>query len=178
MVEDAAILVTGLLSWTLLEYLIHGWLSHLCTTAVSARHAVHHRDPHAVFVVRAWRPLAVIWIAGLAAFGWSPGMIFFAGLTLGFAAYEVLHYRMHFCRPRGSLETWMRARHLIHHRREPQRCLGVTTPFWDLVFGTEPISEMDQLIASVAASAPLTGPTNLWRLFTLPYFGSSRLTPR
>ncbi|MGH7878040.1 MAG: sterol desaturase family protein [Candidatus Binataceae bacterium] len=121
MVDDAAILGAGLLAWTLVEYMIHGWLSHLSTTFISTRHAVHHSDPHAVFAVRAWPPLAIIWMVGLITFGWSPGMIFFGGMTLGFAAYEVLHYRLHFCRPRGSLESWLHARHLIHHRHEPNR---------------------------------------------------------
>jgi sterol desaturase/sphingolipid hydroxylase (fatty acid hydroxylase superfamily) len=168
MVDDAAILLCGLLAWTLLEYVIHGWLSHLSATALARRHSVHHGDPHRVFVVRAWRPLALVWVAVLLVFGWRPATIFFAGLTLGFASYEALHYRIHFCRPRSRLEAWIRARHLIHHRRDPKRCLGVTTPFWDLVFGTEPISDMDALAASVAATPPLTGPTNLGRLLRFP----------
>jgi fatty acid hydroxylase family protein len=159
--ELCAIFAMGLFAWTFAEYLIHGWLSHVFATFVSRLHGVHHRNPHAVFTVRAWAPLTVLWAALVTFVGWSPGTIFFGGMTTGFVTYEVLHYRIHFQRPRGTFETWLRSRHLIHHRCDPRRCLGVTSPLWDLIFATEPLEGMDRLRESVAATPPLTGPTNI-----------------
>jgi sterol desaturase/sphingolipid hydroxylase (fatty acid hydroxylase superfamily) len=160
-IEVGSIFATGLFAWTFTEYLIHGWLSHILATVVGRLHAVHHRDPHAVFTVRAWAPLAIIWIILATSVGWSPGTIFFAGMTTGFVAYEVLHYRIHFSDSSGAFETSLRERHMIHHRRDPRRCLGVTSPLWDLIFGTEPLTGMDRLRGSVSGTPPLSGRTNV-----------------
>src|SRR5215469_7487400 len=139
MVEDIALFVAGVFVWTFLEYLIHGWLSHTFRTFAMPLHAVHHRDAHAVFAVRAWLPIALIWTAMALLFGWTPGVILFAGAAAGFAGYEAVHYRLHFRHPLGRLENYLRSRHLVHHEYYPDRCFGVTSALWDLVFGTEPM---------------------------------------
>jgi Fatty acid hydroxylase superfamily len=165
MVEDVALLVAGLFVWTFLEYLIHGWLSHTWRTFASRLHAVHHREPHAVFTVRAWMPVAVVWTVLAVLFRWTPWMILFSGALAGFAGYEAMHYRMHFRRPRGRIEDYLRSRHLVHHGYYPNRCFGVTSQLWDLAFGTEPMGiEMAALCESMRSTPPLTGRTNLYKL--------------
>ncbi len=81
--------VAGLAGWTLLEYALHGGLAHLHTTFITPIHAVHHRDPHAVFAIGTWLPSAAVLALLLVLFGWAPGVVFYLGVLCGFAAYEV-----------------------------------------------------------------------------------------
>jgi dihydroceramide fatty acyl 2-hydroxylase len=165
MVEDAAMVMTGVFLWTFLEYLIHGWLSHTFRTFAMPLHAVHHRDPHAVFTVRAWIPVAMVWVILAAALGWTPLTILFSGAVAGFAGYEALHYRIHFRHPRGPVEAYLRSRHLVHHEYYQDRCFGVTSALWDLVFGTEPMGAgMNALCEAMRTRQPLSGRTNLYKL--------------
>src|SRR5262249_12016631 len=132
MVENVASFVGGLFVWTFLEYLIHGWLSHTFRTFAMRLHAVHHRDIHAVFAIRAWIPISVVWTILVLLFGWIPWMIVLSGAVTGFAIYEAVHYRIHFRRPRGHIENNLRSRHLVHHEHYSNRCFGVTSALWDL----------------------------------------------
>jgi sterol desaturase/sphingolipid hydroxylase (fatty acid hydroxylase superfamily) len=165
MVEHVALFLTGAFVWTFLEYLIHGWLSHTFHTFAMRLHAVHHRDAHAVFTVRAWLPLAAIWTTLALSFPGTPGMILFSGILAGFVGYEAIHFRIHFRRPLGTVENYLRARHLVHHEYYANRCFGVTSALWDLAFGTEPIgSAMTALCESMRSRPPLSGRTNLYKL--------------
>jgi dihydroceramide fatty acyl 2-hydroxylase len=151
----------GLLTWTFLEYAIHGWMGHRFATFVTPLHHVHHRDPRAVFALGAWLPAALPLLIGAArgARGWT---ILYGGILAGFAAYEVLHYRMHFRTPICRAEARMRTRHLIHHYCAPALCFGVTTTLWDRVFRTTAGGADGALLAArVASIAPLEGPSNL-----------------
>ena len=164
--ERVAIFSAGLLAWTLIEYAIHAWLSHTFNTFATPLHDVHHRDPHAVFTIGAWIPIAASWLAGVALFGWSPGMTLYSGIVAGFAAYEAIHYRVHFSAASCRAETHLRLRHLVHHHREPMACFGVTSELWDLIFGTELASEPMAADCEKVANLPsLTGATNVGKLF-------------
>jgi len=168
---EVALFVAGMLVWTFLEYSIHGWLSHTFRTFAMPLHAVHHRDASAVFTVRAWMPIAVVWTVLVVLFRWTPGIIVFSGAVAGFVAYEIAHYRIHFRRPRTSIEDYLRSRHLVHHDY-PERCFGVTSAIWDLAFGTEPMGpEVTALCESMRSRPPLTGRTNLYKLknYILPF---------
>lgn len=163
-----AILVCGILTWTFIEYLVHGWLSHTFQTFVSSLHRVHHNDPRAVFTIGAWLPLAILWLSLMLLFGFSPAIIYLTGIIAGFAAYEALHYRIHFRLARNPIERYLRTRHLLHHHSAPDHYLGVTSPFWDLLFGSESPLSADALALS-ARTPPLCGPTNLRLLFRFHY---------
>ncbi len=157
----AGLFSAGLLSWTLLEYAIHGWMGHRFATFVTPIHHVHHRDPRAVFALGAWLPALVPILVGaaLGARGWT---IFYGGILAGFAVYEVLHYRIHFHAPLCRAEARMRTRHLIHHYCAPALCFGVTTALWDRVFRTAPSDDdAAALAARVSSIAPLEGRSNV-----------------
>ena len=164
-----ALFVVGVFSWTFVEYLIHGWMSHVFKTFATPLHAVHHKDPTAVFTLGAWPPTAALWVGLFLWRGWSSGVIFYSGLVCGFAAYEFLHYRIHYARSGSALESRLRAHHLVHHERRPDACFGVTTTLWDRIFGSEPeASEMARLSASVSQT-PLTAPSNLRRVLSYAF---------
>jgi sterol desaturase/sphingolipid hydroxylase (fatty acid hydroxylase superfamily) len=165
MLFDVLIFAAGLFAWTLVEYVIHGVLGHAHRTFVTELHSVHHRDPRAVFAMGAWIPTAVILAGAYVWFGLAAGVIFYGGIVAGFAVYEYLHYRIHFATPANAVEARMRARHLAHHAGDPDAIFGVTTPIWDVVFGTEPEPErMRELAAAGARVAPLSGHSNLGRV--------------
>jgi dihydroceramide fatty acyl 2-hydroxylase len=168
MVQGAILFAAGVLAWTLVEYLIHGVLSHRLRTFATPLHAAHHRDPHAVFTVGAWIPVGLATACGLWFFGIAPAIEFYLGLLSGFVAYEAIHYRIHFSAPRTGWEARLRARHLAHHMRAPEQIFGVTTALWDRVFGTEPAPQRrHELETSVARVAPLEGRSNWRRAFTM-----------
>ena len=161
---DTLIFAAGVFVWTLLEYVIHGVLGHTHRTFVSGLHEVHHRDPRAVFALGSWLPVAVVIGSASWIFGAAPGVIFLGGVAAGFAGYEFVHYRIHFSRPSCALEGRLRARHLAHHFRAPDAIFGVTTPLWDVVFGTEPEAGRMRELAEVGkAIAPASGRSNLGR---------------
>ncbi|MGO9607398.1 MAG: sterol desaturase family protein [Candidatus Binataceae bacterium] len=175
MALNVLLFAAGLGAWTLLEYVIHGPLSHQLRTFVGPLHDVHHRDPHRVFTIRAWLPVAGITLAGLGFFGLTPALIFVLGLLSGFVTYEAVHYRIHFRQPRNRVEARLRARHLAHHLRAPNAIFGVTTPIWDIAFGTEPApARMSELAKAVEGVAPLASPSNWKQAFTMGMLRASR----
>ncbi len=152
----------GWIAWTLIEYAIHGPLSHRWKTFVSPLHWHHHTDPRNVFTT----PLAAAPVAGLlfamgaAATGPLHAGVFVAATLAGFIHYEHTHWRIHFRTPRNEKERTLRSHHLAHHFANPRAYWGVTTRFWDRVFGTLPTTWKDDY-AKFENAAPLTGPSNL-----------------
>jgi sterol desaturase/sphingolipid hydroxylase (fatty acid hydroxylase superfamily) len=160
--DGLILFIVGFFSWSFVEYAIHGWMSHTYATFARRLHAVHHRDPHAVFAVGTWPFIAVVWLAGVYIWRWSDGVLFFSGMICGFTSYEMLHYRLHFAHSLTSFEEGLRRRHLIHHYVNSSMCLGVTSALWDRVFGTEPTpAQIEQLTAATRHIAPLEGKSNL-----------------
>jgi dihydroceramide fatty acyl 2-hydroxylase len=155
----------GLVAWTFVEYVIHAWLSHTFTTFATPFHNEHHRDPRKVFAIRMWLPLALTWLLALAVWGGAVGVIFYSGILTGFAAYEWLHYRIHFAVPSGRWESWLRTRHLIHHSHAAGRGFGVTNSLWDIAFGSDLNRAVDWVYAEEAArTPPLSGSSNMGRI--------------
>lgn len=138
--------LVGAAVWTLLEYLLHRFVFH----STSARYAgaKEHRRHHALgdYFAPWWqKALAALLAIALV----LPVFSLIAGLqlgtigTLGFISmyllYEILHRRAHTHPPRSRYGRWRRKNHFAHHFVDPRLAQGVTTPFWDLVFGTRPI---------------------------------------
>jgi dihydroceramide fatty acyl 2-hydroxylase len=160
-VEIAVLLSAGFFFWGLLEYTIHGLLSHRWKTFVTPMHGNHHRNPQNVFTT----PLAVLPITLLlfaaTAFAVGPyrAAWFVAGALAGFGRYEWMHWRFHFREPRSKRERLLRNHHLAHHFCNARKYHGVSTRFWDRVLGTLPAGWEDDY-ARVADLAPLSGDSN------------------
>ena len=157
--SGAAIIGYGF--WGFLEYAVHGFLSHRWKTFASPLHWNHHQNPKFVFT----SPLAVIpttlLLFAIATLAADPllASAFTAGTLLGFGQYEWRHWRFHFREPRSARERLLRSHHLAHHFRNPRAYHGVTTRFWDRVFGSLPADWRDDY-ARVADRAPLRGASN------------------
>jgi 4-hydroxysphinganine ceramide fatty acyl 2-hydroxylase len=142
--------LSGVLTWTLLEYVLHRFVFHVqiplrnprLRELVNASHLSHHaspRDPNKVLV----QPLYGLVISAI-----LYGLIFAAlrsplsatlvviGIWTGFLYYEAVHYRVHFSLSPSGLIARQRRSHFYHHFTNNKRCFGVTSPLWDYVFGT------------------------------------------
>lgn len=137
----SAFALAGLGWWTLLEYLLHRFLFHGPSTATGRRHLAHHARPRDRKLATA--PLASsvggLAIHGLFAcllFGLASGLSFVAGVGAGYVFYEWSHYRFHFGKPRSARGQRLRRHHMLHHYADAGSRFGVTSVFWDRVFGT------------------------------------------
>lgn len=157
---------TGLVAWSLLEYVIHGVLSHMLRTPAATMHWSHHRDPRRVFTsVVVWVPTALAIYGALAMVaGAATAGAFVLGVVAGFLRYEYVHWRIHFRAPVNRRQELLRVHHLSHHFRNPKAYHGVTTRFWDRAFGTLPAHHRDDY-ARVAHHVPLAGASNFGSLW-------------
>lgn len=135
----------GCLTWTLIEYYYHRFKLHypenISDGHISA-HLIHHSFPNLKNkVALSWFSMSVevLLIAGalrLLLSGVSVGM-WYLGFMGTIVTYDSIHYYCHFG-PETTLGWLKRLRinHLKHHYRDQQTNFGVTTNFWDRVFGT------------------------------------------
>jgi sterol desaturase/sphingolipid hydroxylase (fatty acid hydroxylase superfamily) len=97
-------------------------------------------------------PVAALAVSvSIAVCGVSLGLAAFAGFTVGYIIYDTTHFALHHWHPRTPFGAWMRRYHLLHHHAgEPAR-FGVSSPLWDLVFGTYgPVGRAARLHRQVA----------------------------
>ncbi len=142
------LLVAGLLSWGLVEYSLHRFIFHYGARSESGRkfvyaaHLSHHEDPgaidHLFTSLRTSVPIAAAyWVLAWAAAGsWRAAVYLFIGLVAGYFCYEWLHFLAHHGSPRLRPLRYLRRHHLLHHHRTPGLRFGVTSPLFDLAFGT------------------------------------------
>lgn len=147
----AAWVAGGVAGWTLLEYLLHRWVFHFTPNPQKQWqldvswliHGVHHdypwdpdrlvMPPTATVVISALLWLPITWVAGP-----LYNTALYAGLVVGYMAYDLTHYYLHHAVPTTPLGKWLRRYHLVHHFSTPEQRYGITTPLWDHVFGTAP----------------------------------------
>ena len=67
---------------------------------------------------------------------WEAAVVIAFGGGLGYCSYELVHFATHKCRMENRLAAFWMRHHLFHHYRNETVNFGVTTPIWDLVFGT------------------------------------------
>lgn len=136
-------LMSGALLWTLLEYSLHRFAFHrkLFGKRVAKEHLLHHARVDyfasaaykAVLAVVVLTPIVGICILAMGAL---LGTSIPVGVLAGYAFYEVLHRRIHTAAPLGAYGRWARRHHLLHHFGRADANHGVTSPLWDVVFGT------------------------------------------
>lgn len=144
-------LAYGLVWWSLLEYLLHRHVLHWEPKGRRARrlrrmlpgHRSHHRapqDPDDVVSAKHGfaAPLAAALFAGMLVLGFPAGfsLAALAGGAMGYAAYEFVHFACHQLPMTSRVGRVLRRHHLIHHHRDETVNFGVTSPFWDHIFGT------------------------------------------
>ena len=135
--------MTGVASWTLLEWLIHNGLGHhgKRRTPFGREHVRHHATTS--YFAPSWKKVVAAAVVGTGLWGGTQlvlGALDAAALTAGllvmYAAYEVIHRRCHTHAPKGRYGRWVRRHHFYHHFLDPHANHGVSTAIWDIVFGT------------------------------------------
>jgi len=131
----------GLVAFSFVEYAIHRWLFHAPSGVMGAMHQAHHDAPHG----RAALPcitsavVAALACGALSTFVGSAITYFFlCGLMSGYVYYAALHHLEHSVRITAVPFRWLQRRWAVHsvHHRLVDTNYGVTTSFWDRVFGT------------------------------------------
>jgi hypothetical protein len=130
--------VTGLLSWTLSEYLLHRYVYHVVPSFLSEGHALHHANPRALIGVP-WYLTTIIVVAVFYAVTLvaspAPTGVFMAMNWFGYVLYCLAHHGSHHFQYRNAWLKKMKRHHLIHHGH-PAYNWGFTTALWDRVFRT------------------------------------------
>lgn len=145
--REAVIFIIGMLSWTLLEYILHRFVFHMPAHSPRAKrfvytmHGVHHeypRDRERLFMP----PIPSIIIASaffliyFLIMGWN-ALAFFPGFMFGYLLYGSMHYAIHsFKAPFWVKALWRN--HTLHHYKYPNMGFGVSSVLWDIVFHTVP----------------------------------------
>jgi sterol desaturase/sphingolipid hydroxylase (fatty acid hydroxylase superfamily) len=136
--------VFGVLTWTLLEYVIHRYVFHYEPKTRIGKmlhfimHGVHHDYPNdatrLVMPPIISVPLAVIFytvfILTLGRF--APAAL--AGFGFGYVCYDTIHYATHHFAMKRGIWKWLKQYHLRHHYHDDHAGYGVSSPLWDYIF--------------------------------------------
>jgi sterol desaturase/sphingolipid hydroxylase (fatty acid hydroxylase superfamily) len=132
----------GCILWSFGEYALHRWVGH--NPKNQSDFADEHRTHHAqrfYFATARKKAMAVVPLVSVgltvATFcAGAPGAALVTGFAMAYIGYEFLHRRLHTHPPRGPIGRFLRRHHFAHHFNAPQSNHGVSSPVWDMVFGT------------------------------------------
>ena len=137
----AATFVAGVALWTLVEYILHRFVLHH-VPYIKDMHDAHHGDQMALIGTPVWLSLVIFVVFVFAPLWFLTDPVLTAGLSagmvIGYFLYGAAHHIIHHwdLKP-GSFGYKLRHRHSLHHHYSETGNFGVTTGFWDLVFGTD-----------------------------------------
>lgn len=145
--------IAGVFVFTFVEYVLHRFVyhsgpnyldpSHWQYTAHGVHH-VYHKDKDRLAMPL---PLALMlsglfflffkFLMGINAFAFFPGFI------IGYGFYLYIHYMVHASKPPKNFFRYLWHHHLKHHvEKYDNTAFGVSSPLWDIVFGTMPPKNM------------------------------------
>jgi dihydroceramide fatty acyl 2-hydroxylase len=141
--------LAGVGIWTLTEYWLHRLVFHWEPDNAFGRrmhfiiHGIHHDHPNdklrLVMPPSVSIPLAGLFLLGFRlAFGSPAALPIFGGFLFGYLVYDYTHYYVHHFVPKSDLAKKLREQHMRHHFQDHRFGYGVSSPLWDVVFGTLP----------------------------------------
>ena len=144
----ALMYVLGFFFFTFIEYVVHRYVFHMAPTTEWRKkmaynfHGVHHDFPKDKQRLAMPPVVSVVLALGLilsyrVVLG-LPGFPFGAGFIAGYASYLVVHYSTHAFKPPKNFLKVLWVHHNVHHYQNQKVAFGVSSPFWDVVFGTMP----------------------------------------
>ena len=147
--ETVLLVLAGLFIWTLSEYWLHRKVFHWEPDHPIGRrmhfiiHGVHHDHPNdklrLVMPPGASIPLALLFFGAFwLIFGSPAAYPLFGGFLIGYLIYDYMHYYLHHFVPKSTLGKRLREQHMRHHFQDHRFGYGVSSPLWDVVFGTLP----------------------------------------
>ena len=137
--EIVAFVLGGLGSWTAMEYALHRFVLH-GLQPFSRWHAEHHQRPQALIftsTILSATLIAILVFLPMLLLGdlWRACALTL-GLLTGYLSYTITHHAIHHWR---TSNPWLNERkrwHALHHRNGRSSRYGVTSGFWDRVFGS------------------------------------------
>ncbi len=147
----AVALILGALLWTFAEYNIHRFAGHewqrrsqkiyTFVNIFRSEHAKHHfkKEYFASNFEKAKAALAagsLIFTLGVLFVSAQLALAFTVGFILMYLYYEFFHRLCHVAPPKSWYGKILRKHHFYHHFAEEDMNHGVTTRFWDLLYGT------------------------------------------
>ncbi len=146
--------LAGLFLWTFAGYTLHRFVFHFPPRTprqerlVFLFHGVHHAQPQCktrlVMPPAISIPLALLFYGAfhlvLATLLGIPSGVAptFAGFIAGYLIYAMTHYATHHFPMRRGFLKFLKRYHMQHHYKTPTARFGVSSPLWDVVFGTMP----------------------------------------
>ena len=140
--------LAGIFIWSLTEYVMHRFLFHYHPTSEWGKrihfvfHGVHHDYPNdakrLVMAPAVSIPLAVLYYyLFYLLIGEARVAPFFSGFVLGYLFYDMTHYAIHHFYFKNGLWMKIKKHHMVHHYRDHDNGYGVSSKFWDIIFGTD-----------------------------------------
>jgi sterol desaturase/sphingolipid hydroxylase (fatty acid hydroxylase superfamily) len=140
------VLFAGMFFWTFFEYIAHRFIFHMITESERGRrivyvlHGNHHeypRDRERLFMPPVPSLIISSVIFGLMYLIISHyAFLFFPGFIFGYLLYASMHYAIHAWNPPFKWMKPLWRNHHLHHYKEEEKGFGVSTTFWDRLFGT------------------------------------------
>jgi sterol desaturase/sphingolipid hydroxylase (fatty acid hydroxylase superfamily) len=141
--------VAGLVTWTLTEYLLHRFVFHYEPETETGRkvhylfHGVHHDTPQDK--TRLLMPpagalpiIAALYLLFYMVLPYPWAEPFTGFFIIGYLVYDYIHYATHHFPMKHPALKFLKHYHMRHHFSDDDGRYGVSTPFWDWVFGTDP----------------------------------------
>lgn len=133
--------IAGAALWTLVEYLLHRFVLHH-VPYIKDMHDAHHEDQQALIGAPIWVSLSLMVVVVLIPLSLiaeqNVAIGLACGLMLGHFWYGSVHHILHHWKIKpGSYWFRLKRRHMLHHHFDEMGNFGVTSGFWDVVFGTD-----------------------------------------
>lgn len=147
-IQELFFLLLGLLIFTFIEYIFHRAIYHSGKDYLDEKnwqykiHGVHHLHPKEKDLLAMPVPLA-IFISSVLFILFSilfKNLVYFIfpGFLLGYSLYLFIHYKIHTSRPPKNVFKYLWKHHHIHHHLHDNKAFGLSSPLWDIIFGTMP----------------------------------------
>lgn len=138
--ELGALALLGLAGWTLIEYALHRFILHRMAP-FRGWHGEHHARPTARIasptILSAGLIFGLVFLPAIALDDVPGACALTLGVLIGYFGYAVTHHATHHW---NFDNAWLKRRkraHALHHHRAQLGHYGVTSSFWDRVFGSD-----------------------------------------
>jgi len=134
---------TGWFIWTFAEYVLHRFWNHAKdvdkNNSIVQRHHHHHTHPTEISISATQRIIMMFIVCSLVGLSlWlNSYVMILAGMGTGIFWFFQMHYFLHQKWAKKIFPVLVRY-HVVHHCKEPDTCFGITTSWWDRIFGTTP----------------------------------------
>jgi sterol desaturase/sphingolipid hydroxylase (fatty acid hydroxylase superfamily) len=131
-------ILLGCFLFSLIEYSFHRWLFHGSVPIMAPGHRAHHENPLGYDSLPFFLPaLILLSLTGVLVLIMPATYAFLltGTITLSYVIYGLSHFTIHHHLFHYAFARNWAANHHIHHFHADTN-FGVTTPLWDIVFGT------------------------------------------